>query len=663
MTADFNWEASGYRTVENYEKLLKGFIIDKPCEVDVELELKFLWLGEVPSSAEFRAEDPCERLRQFRFFGFNLYSYGCALVIAIGVPRICADIPPATKLAYVRFYKTAGLVAGTVPKGSRTIISSVSSKRSKASDNGDLDAQDDRERRIQELKDSGTLEYPRIKKSQDFGYKEMTCRGFTERYTDLKPAMMLKEDNVVLRGRIHSVRLSGSKLVFLDLVQDGERVQAVFDLKRLQMFSNVTPQQFRRFYRIFRRGDIISVLGAPYRTPRGELSITVSELPRLLTPSLMDIPAKLEHSETRVRNRHVDLLVNTKAADTLRLRSSITQYIRDFLLKDSFLEVQTPIIADKAGGAVARPFTTSATEFPEKELALRIAPELWLKRLILGGFDRVFEIGPAFRNEGLDATHNPEFMTCEFYKSFTDLEELMSITEQMISGLASHVKSLQEGRLKSLPEMDVTLYEPQFKRIEFIPEIEAELGQALPDLSKPDASNQLINIFTKHSIALPSPPTLPRLLDKLCSIYIEPNCTTPTFIIHHPSCMSPLSKSFICPKTSQSISARAELFISNREVANMYEEENSPFAQREKFIEQGKYKDEENQANVDQSYVEALEWGLPPTGGWGAGIERLVMLMSGQEKISDVLSFGNLRHVVGIGSGVKRKENGEETEP
>lgn len=356
-----------------------------------------------------------------------------------------------------------------------------------------------------------------------------------------------------------------------------------------------------------------------------------------------------------MRNRHADLLVNVKAADTLRLRSSIIQYIRNFLLKDAFLEVQTPILADKAGGAVARPFATSATEFPEKELALRIAPELWLKRLVLGGFDRVFEIGPAFRNEGLDATHNPEFTTCEFYRSFADLEELMSMTEEMISGLAGHVKSLQEGRLKTLPELDVDMYKPEFRRVEFIPAINDALGEALPNLSSPYATAQLIDIFTKHSLPLPTPPTLPRLLDKLCSVYIEPECTRPTFITYHPACMSPLSKSFVCTKTSQLISARAELFIGNREVANMYEEENSPFAQREKFVEQGKYRDEENQAVVDENYVEALEWGLPPTGGWGAGIERLVMLMSGQERISDVLSFGNLRHVVGLGASAARR--------
>ncbi|KAH8813267.1 hypothetical protein F5884DRAFT_331709 [Xylogone sp. PMI_703] len=576
-------------------------------------------------------------------------------------PRLCTDISPASKAAYLRFYKTAGLAAGPIPKGSRSAINALLRKYSNVSASGNSEAQDGRDRRVQELKDAKLLEYPRIKKSLDIGYKEMTCRDFIEKYARLQSGEVLKEDNIVLRGRIHSIRLSGSKLVFLDLVQDGIRVQGVFDLNRLQMFLDVTPRQFRHFYRTFRRGDIISIAGAPYRTPRGELSISSYELPRLLAPSLMDIPAKLEHTEARIRNRHVDLLINAKAADTLRLRSSIVQYIRDFLQKDSFLEVQTPILADKAGGAIARPFATSATEFPEKELALRIAPELWLKRLVLGGFDRVFEIGPAFRNEGLDATHNPEFMTCEFYKAFTDLEELMSMTEQMISGLALHVKFLQEERLKALPEMEATLYNPPFKRIEFIPEVEAGLGHPLPDLSSPDAPEQLIDIFNRRSISLPSPPTLPRLLDKLCSIYIEPKCTTATFIIHHPSCMSPLSKSFTCPQTSQSISARAELFIGNREVANMYEEENSPFSQREKFIEQGKYRDDENQAVVDQSYVNALEWGLPPTGGWGAGIERLVMLMSGQERISDVLSFGNLRHVMGVSSssGPNRKE-GEE---
>jgi len=320
-------------------------------------------------------------------------------------------------------------------------------------------------------------------------------------------------------------------------------------------------------------------------------------------------------------------------------------------LKDNFLEVQTPIIADKAGGAVARPFTTVSTEFSDKQLALRIAPEIWLKRLILGGMERVFEIGPAFRNEGLDATHNPEFTTCEFYKSFADLEDLIEMTENLVSGLADRVKELRAFPLKALPEPDASLSGTPFRRLQFIPTIEAALGEKLPDLSADDATERVLELFAKHNIIQPSSATLPRLLDKLSSIYIESYCNEPTFITYHPSCMAPLSKSFIDPATKQEVSARAELFIHHNEIANMYEEENSPFEQRKKFIQQVKWKDNEYTASIDESYLEALQWGLPPTGGWGCGIDRLCMLFSGVTRISDVLSFGSLRNVVNLGRG------------
>jgi lysyl-tRNA synthetase class 2 len=375
------------------------------------------------------------------------------------------------------------------------------------------------------------------------------------------------------------------------------------------------------------------------------------DLPEILSPSLASLPRELDDQETRIRHRHVDLLVNKSVADTIRVRSHIIQYLRDFFLKDNFLEVQTPLIADKAGGAIAKPFTTVATEFSEKTLALRIAPEIWLKRLVIGGMDRVFEIGPAFRNEGLDATHNPEFTTCEFYKSFADLEDLISMTESMFAGLAKLVTELRHYPLKKLPEVDMGQFKAPFKRIEFIPAVEAGLGQKLPDLSADDAEEKLVALFKEKSLPVPSSPTLLRLLDKLSSIYIEPDCLAPTFITHHPSSMAPLSKSFLCPRTNQSVSARAELFIQNRELANMYEEENSPFEQRAKFIQQAKWRDDENRAMVDESYLEALEWGLPPTGGWGCGVDRLVMVFSGAKRISDVLAFGSLRNVVNLGRG------------
>jgi lysyl-tRNA synthetase class 2 len=177
------------------------------------------------------------------------------------------------------------------------------------------------------------------------------------------------------------------------------------------------------------------------------------------------------------------------------------------------------------------------------------------------------------------------------------------------------------------------------------------MGYKLPNLTAEDATEQVIAIFSALSQELPSSPTLPRLLDKLAALYIEPQCTKPSFIINHPACLAPLAKSFLDSNTNQLVSARAELYIHSREIANMYEEENSPFEQRRKFVQQSQWRDDENCAVVDESYLEALEWGLPPTGGWGCGVDRLCMLFLGANRISDVLSFGSLRNVVGLGQG------------
>lgn len=396
--------------------------------------------------------------------------------------------------------------------------------------------------------------------------------------------------------------------------------------------------------------------GTPMRTSRGELSVNVLSLPIILTPTIATMPLTLEDPETRAKARHADMLVNQQVVDTLRLRSHIIQYLRNFLVADNFLEVQTPIIAAEAGGAAARPFNTVATEFSEKQLSLRIAPELWLKRLVLGGMERIFEIGPSFRNEGLDATHNPEFTSCEFYKSFADIEELIGMTESLLTGLASHVNELIETRLVSLIPIDAANWTAPFQRIKFIPALERAIGRTLPDLEAPDAGEKLTAIYADLSIKLPDSPTLPRLLDELASIYLEPSCGVPTFIMHHPACMAPLAKAFIDPATNQLVSARVELFMQHKEIANMYEEENSPIEQRRKFVQQLQWKDAENEAIVDESYLEALTWGLPPTGGWGCGIDRLCMMMSGATRISDVLSFGSLKHVVGYGNGQQQKK-------
>ncbi|KAI9652158.1 MAG: hypothetical protein M1829_001829 [Trizodia sp. TS-e1964] len=416
----------------------------------------------------------------------------------------------------------------------------------------------------------------------------------------------------------------------------------------------MTCEEFRSLHSYLKAGErkegdtitLYAITGIPHRTDRGELSLLATAIPNLLSPSLHQLPEELLDPETKRRNRHTELLINQQAADTLRLRSHIVQYLRNFFIQDGFYEVETPILAESASGAVARPFLTSATEFPERSLALRIAPELWLKRLILGGMDRVFEIGPSFRNEGLDTTHNPEFTTCEFYKSFADLEELITITESLLRGLAQHVQKLKETQFTSLPQLHIDFTSP-FKRIDFIPTLEKAIIQPLPDLTSPSAASDLLEIFKSHSIPPPPFPTLPRLLDKLSSHFLEPASSTPTFIINPPAALSPLSKSF-SHANGQLVSARVELFLHGRELINAYEEENSPFEQRRKFELQASWRDQEDGSTVEESYLQALEWGLPPTGGWGCGVDRLCMLFTGAERIGDVLSFGSLRNVVSL---------------
>ena len=251
---------------------------------------------------------------------------------------------------------------------------------------------------------------------------------------------------------------------------------------------------------------------------------------------------------------------------------------------------------------------------------------------------------------GINLSHNPEFTTCEFYRSYADIEELIDTTERMFLGLSRTVDSsahihIDRQTLRP-PKID---FSPPLPRLDFIPAIEAAIGKQLPELTSPHAQAQLILLLNDCGIPLPSRPTLPRLLDKLCAKYLEPQCFGPTWITYHPECLSPLSKSFAHPDNQQRVSARAELFVRSTELVNCYEEENSPTEQRRKFEEQLQYHEGDPEAGIDEKYLEALEWGLPPTGGWGCGIDRLCMLFSGTNRIADVLSFGTLRNVVAGG--------------
>ena len=377
-------------------------------------------------------------------------------------------------------------------------------------------------------------------------------------------------------------------------------------------------------------------------------------MPHILAPCLHHIPDKVDNAETLARRPHIHSLTSDEPADILRLRALIYDYIRTSFIQTGFLEVETPMFDLNAGGAIARPFETIANEMSNTPLKLRIAPELNLKRLVVGGQDKIFEIGRAFRNEGVDNTHNPEFSTCEFYEVGATLPQLIERTEHLVHGLHSAIESLRSIYFPTLAAPSGIDFTAPFVQLPFIPTIERAAGVTLPDLTSPTATTDVLALFKQLSLDIPPNPTLPRLLDTLAELFIEPLCQNPTFITHHPEALSPLSKSFVCPATSQRVAARVELFIAGREYVNAYEEENSPFEQRRKFVMQQEYHPngtagtEAEGVNIDESYLEVLEWGMPPTGGWGCGLDRLVMLFASKKRIADVLPFGTLRNVVSI---------------
>ncbi|KAJ9668382.1 mitochondrial lysine-tRNA synthetase [Coniosporium apollinis] len=512
----------------------------------------------------------------------------------------------------------------------------------------------DREKRLRKLEEAGGLErhYPRM----------TTPKGSTRK----SPSKFIKEFEGLDKEetlRDVTVSVSGSKLVFFDVSYDGETIQAMCNFRVLSE-AGVSREGFQQFKQILRRGDSVSVTGYPTRTSSGELTVLATELPQILSPLIQQIPETLTDPETRALHPHIDTLVNQKSRDIIALKHGVKRHIERFLENDGFVGVNTPLLEARAGGAIARPFETRATEFPNTPISLRIAPELYLKRLVVGKFDKVYEMGPAFRNEGIDATHNPEFTICEFYETFATLEDLIQKTETLFRELDSYVRTLKPTKLNSLDQLEDIDFASPFARLPFIPTIESTINRQLPDLRPPSATTELKTIFSDLDIPLPATPTLPRLLDALAARYIEPLCTQPTFITHHPEILSPLSKSFLDPSTNQHVAARVELFIHGREYVNAYEEENSPFEQRRKFEEQARWRELDGEvaggvaggrAGIDEGYLEALEFGLPPTGGWGCGIDRLVMLFAGVNRIADVLPFGTLRNVVALGQAGRRR--------
>lgn len=473
------------------------------------------------------------------------------------------------------------------------------------------------------------------------------------------------QDSLTIQGRITRLRKSGKKILFVDLLQDHTRLQVVYSLTTLaEHLPSIDVDSFASSTSFLKIGDSISVTGYPFRTKAGELSLRATSPLKYLSVSLVPIPKKIGINEEnkypnyRIRN----IMLDKRRMTPFIVKSIVTNSLRSFLLKKGFTEVETPMISNTANGASAVPFITHSAHLKDSEkkpldLSLRIAPELYLKKMIVSGFDQVFEIGKVFRNEGVDAVHNPEFTTCEFYQSYTTLEGLIEMTSQILVEMCASleqikgkVDSQEEQRILGISESIKRSLHNGFQQFDYISTIEKQSGVELPL----DLSNQalLLDYYTKAKVPRPDIISVPNLLNKLADHFIEPLCDLPSLITNHPVQLSPLAKSYSKKygEREYKVSSRFELFIGGKEYANAYEEENSPFEQTAKFQMQLQFKndsvDDEISMVPDETFVKALEYGMPPTGGWGCGIDRLVMLFSGCEKIDSVLSFGTLKDVI-----------------
>jgi lysyl-tRNA synthetase class 2 len=453
-----------------------------------------------------------------------------------------------------------------------------------------------------------------------------------------------REVRVTVAGRLRALRPMG-KLTFAHIEDGAGKIQLFFRL------NEVGKENLEFFNRMFDLGDFIQAEGVMFRTKTGEATVHVRDF-RLLAKSISPLPAAkdetledgtivrhaaLEDSELRARQRYADLAVNPEVRETFRKRAAIIKALRTFLDDHGFLEVETPILQPIYGGAAARPFVTYHNEL-EQQMYLRISFELYLKRLLVGNLEKVYEIGRDFRNEGVSFKHNPEVTQLEFYWAYADYLQVMELTEQMVSYTAQQVLGTQKITYKH-NDIDLT---PPWKRLEMRQGILETSGI---DIDEYKPAEQLFRaIKERHPNKLPDPKaTRGKLIDFLLSEFLEPTLIQPTFLYNYPRDISPLAKSI--PGNPLTVE-RFEAYVAGFELCNAFTELNDPLDQEQRFLEMGRdYADEDEEKHpMDDDYLRAMRYGMPPNGGFGMGVDRLAMLLLDKHSIREVLLFPSVRN-------------------
>jgi lysyl-tRNA synthetase, class II len=430
-----------------------------------------------------------------------------------------------------------------------------------------------------------------------------------------------------LGGRVMAIRRFGKKLSFMDLVDGSGQIQ-------IQIRKDVVGDELYAKSKLLDLGDIIVVQGPRFTTRRGELSIRARDM-TLATKSMYPLPDKhggLSDVEQRYRQRYVDLIVNDGVKETFRKRSALIRFIRRFLDERGYMEVETPMLHSLIGGAVAKPFVTHHNAL-DMELYCRIAPELHLKRLIVGGFEKVYEIGRNFRNEGLSIQHNPEFTMLEFYTAWITYADLMELTEEMFRGAAQEVAGTMQ-----VPYGDHVLdFEKPFRRLP----VRGGLLEKIPELDLNDGG-ALVAAAKDHGLELDSKLPIGKLQMELFEHLWEAELIQPTFVTDFPTEVSPLARK---KDTDPTLTDRFELYMTGRELANAFSELNDADDQRSRFRAQmeAKVGGDDEAMDFDEDYCHALEIGMPPTAGQGIGIDRLVMVLTNSASIRDVILFPQMR--------------------